>query len=140
MSDNKTSANEGDVDAYLNGLEDDQQRLDSFVLLELMKEVTGKEPKMWGGTIVGFGQYHYKYESGREGDWFLTGFAPRKGKLSIYIMAGFDDYHKLLEELGPHKTGQSCLYLKTLENADMEVLRRLVKRSVEYMRKNYKDG
>lgn len=137
MAENKTKPNEGDVDAYLNGLEDDRQRLDSFVLLELMKEVTGEEPKLWGGTIVGFGQYHYKYESGREGDWFLTGFAPRKGKLSVYIMPGFNDYHELLEKLGPHKTGQSCLYLKTLEKADMDVLRRLVERSVAYMREKY---
>lgn len=137
MAENKTTPNEGDVDAYLNGLEDDQQRLDSFVLLELMKEVTGEEPRLWGGSIVGFGQYHYKYESGREGDWFLTGFAPRKGKMSIYIMPGFDDYQSLLEELGPHKTGQSCLYLKTLDQADMDVLRRLVERSVEYMREKY---
>lgn len=130
--------NNGGVDEFLNGVEDDQKRIDSFVLLELMKEVTGEEPRIWGGNIVGFGKYHYKYQSGREGDWFLTGFAPRKQNLSIYIMPGLDRYGDLLEALGNPKTGKSCLYLKTVEDVDLEALRELVRRSVAFMREKYK--
>ncbi len=138
MSENKTREGDENVQEFLNGVEGEQKRIDSFVLLELMKEVTGEEPRIWGGNIVGFGRYHYQYESGREGDWFLTGFAPRKKSLSIYIMPGFDNYHNLLEKLGSPKTGRSCLYLNSLEDVEMEVLRKLVRRSVEDMREKYR--
>ena len=88
---------------------------------------------MWGPTIVGFGSYHYKYESGREGDWFKTGFSPRKTSLTLYIMPGFNRYDELMQKLGKHKTGQSCLYINKLEDVDMDVLRELVKLSYDYM-------
>jgi len=133
MSDLKTKVHDGDVKAYLNNVEPEKKRQDSLAILELMKEVTGEEPKMWGETIVGFGNYHYKYESGREGDWFLTGFAPRKQSLTLYIMAGFEQYEELLADLGKYTTGKGCLYIKKLEDVDESKLRKLVKLSAEYM-------
>ncbi len=133
MSELKTKPNDGSVAAYLNSIEHDRKRADSWKILELMQEVTGAEPKMWGDSIVGFGNYRYKYASGREGDWFLTGFAPRKQNLTLYIMAGFDQYDELLEKLGKHKTGKSCLYINKLADIDLEVLENLVHQSVNHM-------
>lgn len=101
--------------------------------MELMKDVTGDEPAMWGDSIVGFGSYTYKYASGRQGDWFLTGFSPRKQSLTLYIMSGFDEYESLLSKLGRYSTGKSCLYIKKLEDVDQEVLRELVQKSVVHM-------
>ena len=135
MAELKTKRNKGDVQAYLNSVENEVKRQDSFTIMELMKEVTGEEPEMWGDSIVGYGTYHYKYASGREGDWFLTGFAPRKQNLTLYIMAGFDQYDKLLGDLGKYKTGKSCLYINKLEDVDQDVLRELVQQSVEHMKK-----
>jgi hypothetical protein len=137
MAELKTKRNKGDVEAFLNNVPDERKRKDSFTVLELMKQVTGAEPEMWGESIVGFGNYHYKYKSGREGDWFLTGFSPRKQNLTLYIMAGFDEYDHLLNKLGKHSTGKSCLYVKKLEDLDMDVLKELVKRSVEHMSKSH---
>lgn len=136
MADLKTKKNEQDVEAYLNSVEHDKRREDSFEVLELMKDVTGEEPKMWGSSIVGFGDYHYKYESGREGDWFVTGFAPRKKALTLYIMAGFDGYEDLLSNLGKFKTGKSCLYINKIEDVDLDVLRELVAKSAEHVAKS----
>lgn len=133
MAELKTQKNDGDVIAFLNGVAHEKRRTDSFKVLELMKEVTGETPKMWGNSIIGFGQYHYKYASGREGDWFLTGFSPRKQSLTLYIMAGFDDYDELMSRLGKYKTGKSCLYINKLEDVDQDVLRTLVKKSAEHM-------
>ncbi len=133
MSELKTKPNDGSVAAYLNSIEHDRKRADSWKILELMQEVTGAEPKMWGDSIVGFGNYRYKYASGREGDWFLTGFAPRKQNLTLYIMAGFDQYDELLEKLGKHKTGKSCLYINKLADIDLDVLENLVHQSVNHM-------
>jgi hypothetical protein len=99
-----------------------------------MKRVTGAEPRLWGAVMVGFGSYHYRYESGREGDWFVTGFSPRKGNLTLYIMAGFDRYPELLERLGKFKTGKSCLYVKKLADVDEQVLVELIAASVDHMR------
>ena len=121
--------------AFLNSVPDEKKRRDSFTILELMKKVTGKEPEMWGDSIVGFGEYHYNYASGREGDWFLTGFSPRVENLTLYIMAGFDQYDTLLSKLGKHSTGKSCLYIKKIEDIEMDVLEELVRRSVEHMEK-----
>lgn len=135
MAELKTKRNKGDVQAYLNSIENEVKRQDSFTIMELMKEVSGEEPEMWGDSIVGYGTYHYKYASGREGDWFLTGFAPRKQNLTLYIMAGFDQYDKLLGDLGKYKTGKSCLYINKLEDVDQDVLRELVRQSVEHMKK-----
>jgi hypothetical protein len=133
MAELKTKPSDASVEAYLNGLSDEQRRADCFTLLDLMAEVTGAEPTLWGGSIVGFGSYHYVYESGREGDWFLAGFAPRKQSLTLYIMAGFDGYEDLLGRLGKHKTGKSCLYVNRLEDVDLPTLRELVRRSVEHL-------
>ena len=133
MTELKTKRNKGDVEAFLNNVPDEKKRRDSFTILELMKKVTGKEPAMWGDSIIGFGSYHYKYVSGREGDWFLTGFSPRKQNLTLYIMAGFDEYERLLGKLGKHSIGKSCLYIKKIDDIDVDVLKELVKRSVEHM-------
>ena len=135
MTELKTKRNKGDVEAFLNNVSDEKKREDSFKVLELMKRVTRKEPEMWGDSIVGFGSYHYKYASGREGDWFVTGFSPRKQNLTLYIMSGFDEYDQLLSKLGKHSTGKSCLYIKKIEDVDVDVLTELVKKSVEHMEK-----
>jgi len=129
----KTQPHEGSVEAFLNGVEEDGKREDAFALLKLMEEVTGEAATMWGDSIVGFGSYHYRYASGREGDWFLTGFSPRKRNLTVYIMAGFDEYEALLEKLGKFKTGKSCLYVKRLADVDLDVLRELVRQSAEHV-------
>lgn len=131
MAELKTKPNDGDVLALLNGVEDSQKKSDCFELLDLMKEITGVDPIMWGGSIVGFGSYHYKYASGREGDWFLAGFSPRKQNISIYIMAGFSQQTDLLEKLGKHKTGKGCLYIKRLSDIDRAVLKTMIQRSVD---------
>ncbi len=129
----KTKQNKASVTGFLRGIEDPQRRKDCRAVLELMKEVTGSRPKMWGDSIVGFGSYHYKYASGREGDWFVTGFSPRKANLTLYIMAGFSRYKELLAKLGKHKTGKSCLYIKRLADVDLAILRQLVKDSVAHV-------
>lgn len=133
MAENKTRPTDGDVVAYLNTVEPQQKREDSFRLLQIMQEVTGEQPVLWG-TIVGFGSYHYKYASGREGDAMLAGFAPRKQALTLYIMAGFDEYEGLLDKLGKHKIGKACLYVNKLADIDEDVLREMVRRSVAHMR------
>ena len=133
MTELKTKRNKGDVEAFLNNVSDERKRQDSFAILELMKKVTGQKPEMWGDSIIGFGSYHYTYASGREGDWFLTGFSPRKQNLTLYIMAGFDGYDQLLSKLGKHLTGKSCLYIKKMDDIDADVLEELVKKSVEHM-------
>lgn len=135
MAQLKTQPNDQSVEAFLNTVSDEMKRKDSFAILSLMKEVTGEEPQMWGDSIIGFGTYHYKSESGREGDWFVIGFSPRKQNLSLYIMAGFDNYDVLMGNLGKHKTGKSCLYINKLKDIDIDVLRELVKESVEHMNK-----
>ena len=136
MAELKTKRNKGDVEAFLKSVPDEKKRQDSFAILDLMKQVTGEDPEMWGESIIGFGSYHYKYDSGREGDWFVTGFSPRKQSLTLYIMAGFDNYDQLLGKLGKHSTGKSCLYVKKIEDVDMDVLKELVRQSVEHMKKN----
>jgi hypothetical protein len=130
----KTKKNEASVEDFLKTVENEKKRTDSFAILKLMQEVTGEEPAMWGESIVGFGSYTYKYASGRTGDWMLTGFSPRKQNLTLYIMPGFEQYEELLNKLGKHKLGKSCLYIKKLEDVDQDVLRKLVKYSVEYMK------
>ncbi|MFN2148888.1 MAG: DUF1801 domain-containing protein [Anaerolineales bacterium] len=137
MSELKTQRNDASVEAFLRTVESEKKRADCFEILNLMGEVTGEEPAMWGDSIVGFGSYHYKYASGREGEWFLTGFSPRAQNLTLYIMAGFDEYAPLLERLGTYRIGKSCLYIKDLEAVDRDVLRELVARSVEHMRRSH---
>jgi len=133
MAELKTKQNDQSVEAFLNSVTDEKKRQDCFTILNLMKEVTGTEPKMWGTSIVGFGSYHYTYASGRDGDWFLTGFSPRKQNLTLYIMAGFEQYDSLMNELGKYKTGKSCLYIKKIEDIDLDTLRELVRQSVDHM-------
>ena len=134
MAEMKTQKNDQSVTAFLDAVPDEGKRADAFAVLNLMQKVTAKKPKMWGDSIVGFGEYHYKYASGREGDWFVTGFSPRKQNLTVYIMPGFERYGALLGKLGKHKTGKSCLYIKQLSDVDMAVLEELVAKSVEHMR------
>ncbi|MBK7450859.1 MAG: DUF1801 domain-containing protein [Anaerolineales bacterium] len=108
----KTKLNDASVEDFINAVEDEAIRADCFEIAKLMKQVTKAEPKMWGSSIVGFGSYHYKGASGREGDWMLVGFSPRKQNLTLYIMAGFDRYDQLMKKLGKFSTGKSCLYKK----------------------------
>jgi hypothetical protein len=133
----KTTPNDRSVEAFLDSIDDEKKRQDSYRILELMKQVTGVEAQMWGDSIIGFGSYHYKYASGREGDWFLTGFSPRKQAITLYIMAGFDQYEALMNQLGKYKTGKACLYVKKLEDIDIRTLRELVKQSVEHLANTY---
>ena len=135
MAELKTKRNDASVETFLNSIPDERKRADAFAVLELMKQATGEEPAMWGDAIVGFGEYHYRYASGREGDWPLAGFSPRKQNLTIYIMSGFDAYDELLERLGKYKTGKACLYINKLADVNPAVLEELVRRSAEHMRK-----
>jgi hypothetical protein len=137
MADVKTKRNKASVAQFLDTVADEQRRSDSKKVLAMIKKATGYPPRMWGDSIVGFGSYHYKYASGREGDWPLAGFSPRKQALTLYIMPGFKRYPELMKKLGKHKTGSSCLYLKKLEDVDLDVLQTLVKESVRYMEKKY---
>ena len=137
MAENKTKETETAVEDFINAVENEQKRKDSWDLVAMMKRITGKEPRMWGSSLVGFGNYHYKYASGREGDFFVTGFSPRKAALTVYIMPGFEPYSDLMEQLGPYKTGKSCLYLKKLDAIDRKVLEKLIRQSVKDMRKMY---
>ncbi|MCY4652876.1 MAG: DUF1801 domain-containing protein [Dehalococcoidia bacterium] len=136
MAENKTQKTGASVEDFINSVGIKRRREDGFTLLELMKEVTGEEPEMWGPSIIGFGDYHYRYESGREGDFFLTAFSPRKQSLSLYIMAGFEEYDSLLASLGKHRKGASCLYINKLADVDMGVLRELIEKSVEQGKAN----
>jgi hypothetical protein len=133
MAELKTQPTDRDVVEFLYTLDDARKRQDCFALLTLMQDVTGSEPQMWGDSIVGFGRYRYTYASGRTGEWFLTGFSPRKQNLTLYIMAGFDRYDELLQKLGRHTTGKSCLYIKRLADVDLAVLRELVRLSAQHM-------
>lgn len=135
MAENKTRQNDNSVQDFLESVPDQRKREDAFILLDLMQEASGEEPKMWGDSIVGFGKYHYKYASGREGDMPLVGFSPRRQNLALYITSDFDRYRDLLNRLGKHKTGKACLYINRLEQVNIEVLREMVRRSVEDMRK-----
>lgn len=137
MAELKTKPTGASVQEFLEGIEQEQKKQDAFAILELMAEITGDEGKMWGDSIVGFGHYHYKYATGNEGDSFLAGFSPRKQNLTLYIMAGFDEYDDLMAKLGKHKMGKSCLYIKKLADVDLEVLKELIQKSVDHMNKTY---
>ena len=132
MAELKTKKNNASVKQFLDSIDDEQKRKDSLAVLEMMKKITGEKPKMWGTSIVGFGNYHYKYASGREGDWFVTGFSPRKQALTLYIMSGFSEYDALLKKLGKFKTGKACLYVKQLDDVHLATLRELIKRSAKH--------
>lgn len=138
MAELKTKQTKISVEKFLNGIVDEKRRKECFTILKLMKQVTKAEPKIWGSSIVGFGAYHYKYASGREGDWFLTGFSPRKESLTLYLMSGLHRHGTLLKSLGRHKSGKGCLYINDLDDVDMSVLKKLVRASVHDLRKKSK--
>lgn len=134
----KTAKNQGSVTAFINAIEDEQLRKDSKTLLKLFKEITGLKPKMWGSTIIGFGEYTYYRANGDEGEYMATGFSPRKSGPTIYIMPGYQDYSALLEKLGRHKLGKSCLYLKRLEDVDLGILTKLIKQGLKDLKKTHR--
>jgi len=135
----KTKKNTKSVAAFIDSIDDVQKLKDSKKLNTLFKKITGEKAVMWGDSIVGYGTYHYKYASGREGDWMITGFSPRKTALTIYIMPGyqFPEYKSLLEKLGQHKLGKSCLYIKKLEDINLPTLEKIIKRGYTDMKKKY---
>lgn len=138
MSTIKTTVNDASVEDFINKVDDEAKRKDSFTLLKLFTKITGEKPKMWGTSIIGFGQYHYKSErSKQEGDWPLTGFSPRKQSLTLYVMLGFDNYQSLLKDLGKHKTSVSCLYINKLSDVDKSVLDKLITKSFNEMKQRY---
>jgi hypothetical protein len=127
----KTKPTKNSPANYIDSVQDSQKRADSLKLLNLITEWTNLQPEMWGASIIGYGKVHYKYASGREGDWMAVGFAPRKLNLTVYIMSGFEGFEDLLEKLGPHRLGKSCLYIKDLESIDLEILKKIVQKSVK---------
>ncbi len=133
MSELKTQRTTQSVDEYLLTIPDEQKRRDCITLVDLMQEATGSEPVVWSSSIVGFGTYRYSYASGHSGEWLLTGFAPRKQNITLYIMAGFEQYDDLMQRLGKHKTGKSCLYIKRLADVDLALLKQLVVESTKHM-------
>ena len=137
MAENKTQPTKESVTSFIAAIEDKERRADVRKVAAMMRKATGKKAQMWGPSIVGYGTYHYKYASGREGDFMITGFSPRKQALSVYILPGFENFAALMSELGKYKTGKSCLYIKRLADVDEDVLERLISESVKYMRKHY---
>ncbi|OEK01504.1 hypothetical protein BFP97_08205 [Roseivirga sp. 4D4] len=134
---NKTTENDASVEDFLASVKDEQKKADCLELKSMMERITNTPAKMWGTSIVGFDQYHYKYDSGREGDFMKVGFSPRAQNVTVYIMPGFERYPELMENLGKHKTGKSCLYIKKLDDVDRDVLEELVQGSYDYMTKKY---
>jgi hypothetical protein len=131
MAEAKTKPTRQSVESFIKKISDPQTREDCFTIAKLMKEATRSEPRMWGGSIVGFGTQHYNYASGREGDWPLIGFSPRKQNLTLYIMSGFDSHTELLEKLGKHSVAKGCLYVKRLSDVDLPTLKKLIRASVK---------
>lgn len=131
MAELKTKENSASVPEFLKSIADKQRREDAMAVAAMMEAVTKTKPKMWGASIVGYGTQHYKYESGREGDWFRTGFSPRKDSLTLYITSSFEQYPDLMDKLGKYKTGKACLYIKKLSDVDQKVLRELITRSLK---------
>ena len=137
MAENKTQPTKASVTAFIKDIADVEMRRDARRVAAMMREATGSRAKMWGSNIVGYGQYHYKYASGREGDFMITGFSPRKQALTLYVIPGFKRFASLMSKLGKYKTGKSCLYIKRLSDVDEKVLQRLIVSSVKHMRQNY---
>lgn len=136
-NENKTQETNESVDAFLATIENDVKRADCTRIRDIMEEMSGKDAKMWGESIIGFGTYHYKYASGREGDFLRVGFAPRKANISLYIMNGFAKHQERLERFGKHKTGKSCLYIKKLADVDEAILREMIQDDLDYMLQKY---
>lgn len=135
MAELKTQKNRASVKAFLDGVSDERQRHDAKVVAAMMESITKEKPAMWGTSIVGFGSYRYAQRSGQEADWPMVGFSPRKSSLTLYIMPGFEKYGELLGALGKHKTGVSCLYIKSLDDVHMPTLKKIVRESVKHMKK-----
>lgn len=133
----KTQPTDASVDDFIESVEPERRRDDARQLLKLLRRVTRTKPKLWGDSIVGFGKYHYEYDTGREGDWFRVGFSPRKANLVVYIMPGYRDYGELMQKLGKHKLGKSCLYINKLADIDLAVLEELVRESLAYLKQTY---
>jgi hypothetical protein len=133
-AENKTQPTEASVDAFIDAIEDPRRREDCRAMLPMLERITGEKPRMWGPSIVGFGRYHYKYPSGREGDAILAGFSPRKGDLTVYVNSGFGPFADQLAQLGKHKSSVSCLYLKRLADVDVAVLEQILAESVRLTR------
>src|SRR6266496_5506329 len=136
MADLKTVPTKVSVDKFLKGITDEKKREDCYQILEMMKTATKAEPKMWGTSIVGFGNYHYVYESGREDDWFIMGFSPRKQNLTLYSMGGFIQFEDLMKQLGKHSTGKGCLYINKLDDVDVKILKKLITKSAKAAARN----
>jgi len=134
MAELKTKMNDASVEEFLQSIENEQREKDSLIVLDMMKKISKSQPRMWGNSIIGFGNYHYKYASGREGDWFLTGFSPRKNALTLYLTCGFEPFDYLLKKLGKYKIGKGCLYIKKIEDVDVEVLQDLIIQSIKYLK------
>lgn len=139
MAENKTQPTEESVIKFLTAVKPEQKRQDAFTLLEMMERLSGYQAQMWGPSIIGFGQYHYKYDSGREGDFMRIGFSPRKANLSLYIIAGINKYQDLLNQLGKHKTGKSCLYVNKLSDIKLSVLEQIITEELAFMAEKYPD-
>ena len=137
MAKNKTQPSAISVDDFIAGIADDTRRADCRQVVDLMTELSGEPPKMWGKSIIGFGQYHYQYDSGREGDFMRIGVSPRARELTLYIMPGFETYAGLLAQLGRHRTGKSCLYVPRLAQVDIDVLKTLISASLAAMAEKY---
>ena len=138
-TENKTKPTEASPEDFLASLDHPVRKADAERLLEIFADVTGMTPKLWGPSIIGYGQYHYKYESGREGDFMMTGFSPRKQNLSIYILPGYSDFSEILGRLGKHKHGKSCLYINKLSDVDIDVLKELIAAGLEDLKRKYPD-
>jgi hypothetical protein len=136
-SENKTKSTEVSVDAFIDAVADERQRADARNIAAMMERLTGEKPKMWGPSIIGFGSYHYVYDSGREGDMCRIGFSPRKGQTVVYAIDGYENKDDLMARLGKHKTGKSCLYIKKLSDVDEAVLEEICTRSLAYMAEKY---
>jgi DNA-dependent RNA polymerase auxiliary subunit epsilon len=138
MATNKTQETENSVTEFINIIEPEQKRADSFALVHIFQEVSGHPPKMWGGSIIGFGSYHYKYDSGREGDFLIIGFSPRKNSISLYFSCDVNNQHRdLLSDFGKYKTGKSCVYINKLSDINVDVLKELAKKSMEFTLQKY---
>ncbi len=136
MAENKTQKTQASVEDFLNSIADEQRRADCFAVVEMMKKATKSEPKMWGTSIVGFGDYHYKYATGREGDCPVIGFSPRKQNLTLYFTDGVERQPERLKQLGKHKIGKSCLYVNQLADLDLKVLKQMIQNSVANVKAN----
>jgi hypothetical protein len=136
MAENKTKPEKTSVQEFINSVEGEQKRKDCLSLLEIFKSITKDKPVMWGTSIIGFGEYHYKYDSGREGDFLITGFSPRKAALTLYLMGAMEFPH-LLEKLGKHTSGVGCIYIKKLADIDMMILNQLIAESYAYIKAKY---